>query len=312
MKFTLYLLIILPVIFSLTPVSSYSETHPKYRYKKAKSQIKQTKESHSAMSLAQAIEAVSPAVFKINVDYQVPTSDPAQPIIRKYAGTGFFIGKNGFAITALHIIRPAEIPEQVSPAQITACVAMYTESSGVKSRARFLCVDIDLVDYDSRHDLALLRLRNKNEVPAPINASDNEIKPIFNAANIATRAPKDGTQIAVSGFPLSKPVLITNSGWLASSNGEYIDAIPPTGMPDDTGSADNAEVYLADMRVNHGIDGGPVYSVENGEVIGVGTIFQKVPAEGTNESFIYKSGISLIIPSKYIRELVKKHKLNLK
>lgn len=312
MKFTWRLLIVPAVILGLTTVSSYSETHSKYRYKSKKIQVKQTNEANVAMSLVQAIEAVRPAVFKINVQYQFPAADPAQPTVRTYSGTGFFVGKDGFAITALHVIHPSGIPAELGPAQIAGCVAMYTESRGVKSRASFLCVDIDLIDYDSSHDLALLRLRNKNEVPAPINASGNQIKPIFNAANMGTRAPKDGNRIAISGFPFNKPVLITNSGWLASSNGELFAAIPQPGMPDDSAGSENPELYLADMRVNQGIDGGPVYSVENGELVGVGTSFQNVPFEGTNESFIYKSGMSLIIPSKYIMRLIKKHKVNLR
>jgi len=312
MKSLLYLLAILPLMFIFTTVSSYSETHPKKSRHKAKSETVQTVAANNATGLVRAIETVGPAVFKIYVDYQLPTSDPDRPVSRRYTGSGFFIGKDGFAVTALHVIHPSEIPAQFSPVQITACLAMYSEVSGVKTNARFLCADIDLAEIDQAHDLALLKLRNKNELPAPVNTSGNEIKPIINAASLRLRAPRDGTQIAISGFPLNTPVLITSSGWLASSSGEYAAGNAPPSPPGDSAASETADVYLANMRIIRGNDGGPVYSAENGEVIGVGTTFQITPAEGTNESIIYNSGLGLIIPSKYIVELVKKHKLNLK
>lgn len=84
---------------------------------------------------------------------------------------------------------------------------------------------------------------------------------------MTTGRPRDGEPIAVSGFPLNKPVLISTVGHLASSWPIEIDATNvgfTPGVP-----RVERETYLADVTANAGNSGGPVYRLSDSAVIGV-------------------------------------------
>jgi S1-C subfamily serine protease len=81
-----------------------------------------------------------------------------------------------------------------------------------------------------------------------------------------------------------------------------------------------SDAYLADLTVNHGNSGGPVFSVDNGKIIGVCVSFLVANTEvllrngksrpvytNENQPLIYNSRIANIIPVKYVIELLKKN-----
>jgi Trypsin-like peptidase domain len=131
-----------------------------------------------------------------------------------------------------------------------------------------------IVAEDDTIDLAIVKC-DRN----PVGLSSGMIingKPLREAAKVPKLhmdLPRDGEMISVSGFPLSIPVLATNSGWIASSY-----------FKDER----HRSVYLGSILVNHGNSGGPAYLVSDGSILGVVTEYWPAP-EGN-------SGLTMIIP----------------
>jgi len=80
---------------------------------------------------------------------------------------------------------------------------------------------------------------------------------------------------------------------------------------------DTADFYIGDMHVNPGNSGGPVYSVEQGKVIGVCVAAALAPvvygdgnhepASAGNRPLFSNSGLSVVIPVRYVIDLLKKN-----
>jgi hypothetical protein len=74
---------------------------------------------------------------------------------------------------------------------------------------------------------------------------------------------------------------------------------------------------LADLRVNHGNSGGPIYSIATGAVIGVCEGFEGADVETgklpsikiDDEPLVYNSGVSIFIPARYVTALLDKNKI---
>lgn len=117
-------------------------------------------------------------------------------------------------------------------------------------------------------------------------------------------------------------MLVTTSGNLASSWSSEVQEIQVPGAPAGFRMPDVADSYLADVRVNGGNSGGPVYSVESARVIGVCVSFDTAPVQYGNGNqepatiggrpLSYNSGLSNVVPIRYLIELLKKHNLTWK
>ncbi len=178
---------------------------------------------------------------------------------------------------------------------------------GGRRGAFFNAGAFDVVDQDPIHDLALLKLKNN---PFTVDLAFIDKRFQVASAKFSLGRPDEGEPIAVSGYPLSSSTLITTSGAVASS--WSVDP-GPAGW-----ESQWSDIYLADMRVNPGNSGGPVFSTQDGSVIGVCVRFDAdlVGYAGTNELaklndhyLSYNSGLSLVVPAKYVVELLKKNHL---
>ena len=89
----------------------------------------------------------------------------------------------------------------------------------------------------------------------------------YGKATLNPDRPRDGALVGISGYPFGEPVLVTNSGSMATSWSTDITEmslpVTPFRFPD------IADVYLADVEANPGNSGGPVYLTENATVIGM-------------------------------------------
>jgi S1-C subfamily serine protease len=132
---------------------------------------------------------------------------------------------------------------------------------------------------------------------------------LFGLASLSDQAVRDGEGIAVSGYPLAEPALVTTSGAIASAFGSDIQEIQAAGGPAGFLVPDSADSYLADVAVNPGNSGGPVYRIADGSVLGVCVAFRI--AAGTLENhpspFFYNSGLSVVVPIKYGQSLIARH-----
>ena len=87
-------------------------------------------------------------------------------------------------------------------------------------RGNFTYVASEVVERDERHDLALLRMVPNpfdGEVLGEMPLTGDPVALLFKAAETDSNRTRDGDAIAVSGYPLRIPVLVTTGGLIASS-----------------------------------------------------------------------------------------------
>ncbi|HEV2862886.1 MAG TPA: S1C family serine protease [Pyrinomonadaceae bacterium] len=268
------------------------------------------------MTLTQAIKKLRPSVVQINVEFVLPAAGPGQqPQVATSRGSGFFINRDGYVITARHVVTPPDLPPHAQRGRQFIGIAFpdIDNPGGLQLRASFQLIGFEVVGEDARHDLALLKLRQNpfKEPRVQLTNQPGGVKSIeIDVVTLSLKRPEDGEPIAASGYPLNIPSLVTTSGGVASAWAYDEQEVQLPGHPQGLRFPDFADVYLADLTVNHGNSGGPVYSVSSGAVIGVCVAARFVPVQGPpNIPLSYNSGISLVVPSKYIVELLKKHGL---
>jgi hypothetical protein len=258
------------------------------------------------LTLSSAIEKVKPIVVQILSE-------------RHVLGTGFFVNEEGFVLTAKHVIDMAFKMEKIHGFRALVGLALPNTE---RMRACFTLVDFDIVDIDSRHDIALLRLKRnpfKGEVTSGIvisskDSGKKELSLLFGVPTFNLNRPKEGTFIAISGYPLNETVLVTNSGGLATCWGVDVKEVPVLGAPFSFVIPDISDVYLGDIEINSGDSGAPVYEVDNSTVIGICVASKPANVHDQNNNPIklddgriifYSSGLTIIVPTKYILELLK-------
>jgi S1-C subfamily serine protease len=137
------------------------------------------------------------------------------------------------------------------------------------TRANFSAVRAEVVAQDDQQDVVILKMmRNPfaGEVRSGIVINDKEEELLFGTTALGEARPDDGEPIALSGYPLSSPVLVTTSGAIATSwtwdvhEEESVGGVRFPMM---------ADIYLADVQGNPGNSGGPAYRIVDGVVIGV-------------------------------------------
>ena len=240
-------------------------------------------------------------------------------------GTGFLVTEDGYVITAKHVMDALKEPPRANdgqgpldfgPGSPTVRIQMPIDDKiGLNRtvvppepafRGYFSGFKFEEIDEDTVHDLALLKLNaNPSVITAVLKTPNGSVRKIVQvvAAKFSLRRPEEGEPIAVSGYPLRSPVMVTTSGAIASSWEVDRRDMPP-GTPGALLSR-LADSYLADIHVNHGNSGGPVFSVTDGSVIGVCV---SIVPDSMGDS-PYNSGLSSMVPAKYVIELLKKHNL---
>ena len=111
----------------------------------------------------------------------------------------------------------------------------------------------------------------------------------------------------MSGYPLSYPTLITTAGIIASAWDSNSMDVVPEGAPPGFTIPDMPDSYLADVAVNPGNSGGPVYLQDDGSVIGVCVAFTIAEAGNGGVPLRYNSGLSIVVPIRYAVDLLSRH-----
>jgi len=276
------------------------------------------------MNVSQAIDIIRPSVVQIAF-LATDLSNEAgnrlgRPFLSLSFGTGFFVSSDGYVLTARHVLEAAtQTAAQVEAGQKRTLVAL-AQPNTQNMRGNFTLVDFDVVDEDARHDLALLKLRQnpfRGEVHSGIRVGNEEVPLLFGTATLNPARPSDGAAIAISGYPLGEPVLVTNVGHMATSWATTIEKVPVPGAPTPFTWPDVADIYLADIEVNPGNSGGPVYLVESGAVVGVCVASKPSPIRDQNgdpavvdgRQLFYSSGLTQVVPARYVVELAQKYGL---
>lgn len=234
-------------------------------------------EDSNAAELPELIEAVKPSIVAIGT-YSKTRSPPFM-----MRGTGFAIGNGSVLATNAHVL-----PEKLDTAIGEMLVMQLPAQGGTQLRG------MQLVASDKSHDLALLRIEGKPLPPLALHSEGSV---------------REGQSIFFIGFPIGSvlgPSPVTHRG--------IISAITPIAMPSPTARQLNErvinrlkggsfEVYQLDGTAYPGNSGGPLLSMEKGEVIG---IINMVFVKSTKEAALSQpSGISFAIPALYLRELLR-------
>lgn len=236
------------------------------------------------MDLKEAIEAVRPAVVQID--------DRDGNVI----GSGFFVDDKAHVATAWHVVEDL-------PAPTVALAHPNTEDV----RANFRGIGTVVVAKDEHHDLAVLEMaRNPfdGEMHSAIVIGEEEIDLLYGTVHLDATRPDDGEPIAISGYPLENPVLVTTSGAIAAAwNWDTHDVRTPSGVT----FPEMSDVYLADVQANPGNSGGPAYRISDGAIIGVCIRVQGAPTwdeTGADSDFAANAGLTEIRPVRYLVSLI--------
>lgn len=178
---------------------------------------------------------------------------------------------------------------------------------------------------DDENDLALLKCDTSpfSGLPPAIvvlgkPAHNVDVRPTV--ADLDANIPEEGTEVMVSGYPLSL-ALVTQQGIVASKSFRYeIGVSAPT--------ARESDLIFLDIQLNHGNSGGPVYLANSGKVVGVAEGFEPAPIESSQtkqpiaipnpgvpggiEFAMANSGLAFMIPAKYVVALLEKNHVRFK
>lgn len=262
------------------------------------------------MDLADAIEYVRPSIVQIAV---LPGA-AAHGTQLNMLGTGFWVSEDGLVMTARQVIEDAQRLMTSLPGSslmIGQAIPSITDPE-FTIRGSFNYLRSKVVEEDPRHDIALIQAmqnpfgtEQRPFIKAP--APDTDVYPLLGLATLSTSEVRDGEQIGVSGYPLAEPALVTTSGGIASALGVNIQQAQALGAPPGYTIPNTANTYLADVTVNPGNSGGPVYRISDGGVIGVCVAFRIGRGSNGTDMFFNNSGLSVVVPIKYGRELIARH-----
>jgi S1-C subfamily serine protease len=237
------------------------------------------------MDLAGAIERIRPSVFQMEVRIEGLAA-------RRFpVGTAFAVSEAGWLVTALHVV---EAGEQALAAETGGLLAMFAGPNiigpPITIRASFSGQEVVVVDRDADHDLALLRTSSESLEPFVVQLGPQGVGTHPHPARIAIERPRDGEPVAISGYPLGEPALITNSGSIA------------TAWALDSKLED---LYLGDFTANPGNSGGPVYRLSDSSVIGVCVAGKLIPIQGGAGR--QTAGLTVMVPCAYVVALLAKN-----
>ena len=175
-------------------------------------------------------------------------------------GTGFLVGSGRFLVTAKHVVD--SVPDRSLLRAGLAGVDHVSED--ILIRATFLHAPMTVLAEDSANDLALLEVEMPPDaVSMEFTLRDQTNGKIYTSGKTApvrfsSRLVVEGAEIAISGFPLFAPSMVTTRGIVAS-----------TFAPVQPGIDGSPIAFICDVTAISGNSGGPVYRVTDGSVIGV-------------------------------------------
>ena len=281
----------------------------------------------STMDLTKSIDKVRTGIVQVSIQVrhsleEVRNNPRLKMIENIKLGTGFFVNDDGYVATNLHVVASWK-PEM---GDLKALVpAPNIDDGQIFMTGGFSGFKADVVATDAIHDLAILKLTPNpfvSRVPTLVKTSEKEIASFAcSVPQIDIARPKDGEHIASSGYPFNgKNVLVTTSGYIASSWEVETAYVEVEGAPPGFKFPQISNVYLANLTINPGNSGGPVYRAKDGVIMGVcvSQILQQamtvdgnqvVPAIIGGKPLLYNSNVANIIPVKYVVDLLEKNNL---
>lgn len=231
--------------------------------------------------LADTIARIKPSVVLVGT-YKATNSPRFQ-----LRGTGFLVGDGSRVITNAHVL-----PDDSAGTDGTALVIQRRNGPG-----DWEMLATAVLGKDVARDLALLSLAS---VGGPAIA-------LGDSARV-----REGDDLAFTGFPIGGLL-----GFSPVTHRATVSSITAAALPSPSAQRLNErairglrggtfDIFQLDATAYPGNSGGPLFHPETGELMGV---MNMVLIKGTRESALsHPSGISYAIPSRYVKELLDKHR----
>lgn len=264
------------------------------------------------MDLTTAIKHIQPSIVQINLQaHGFPRGGASQQLVNlnQPLGTGFVISLEGCVVTANHVVEAGfEALENLQSEMKTLSIG-FAYPNTQQMRGNFTLMDFDLVETDRIHDIALLKLKSKEIPPMFGNVPPLKLEPVV----LNIDRPEDGVAIGISGYPVNQSVLVTNGGFIATSWAFDLQGLKSPETPEFYRRLDIADSYLADINVNPGNSGGPVYLASDGSVVGICVGYLPTNVRDTKDTpmdYYYNTGLAVVVPSRYVHDLLERHAVN--
>jgi len=241
------------------------------------------------VQLPDAIDKIRPSIVQIRV------LGPGMPPQGHTVGTGFVVTDAGHVVTALHVVQPLNPAAGHSLAVAFAGPSANTPAA--RAAATFVQVAARVIDTNPDHDLAIIETSNLSNSGLKIEFLGQSFNTTPSPVQLHADTVRDGISLAVSGYPLNEPSLVTNAGVLAST---FTVALQEGQL---------RERYLGDLTANFGNSGGPVYTVQDAAVIGVHVSSKLTPI--SNGQGHQTAGLTVIVPAAEVKALLEKNSLSL-
>jgi serine protease Do len=201
-------------------------------------------------------------------------------------GTGFLVGDGRLVVTSAHVL-----PPRASGGNASALVVQVRKGSDEWEPRAVTTLGVDVA-----RDLALLRMEGP---PGPaLTVGDS-------------RVVQEGDALAFMGFPIGGLLgysAVTHRAVVSSITTD-LNAPFAEGATASSGKgsrSDPLEIFQLDGTAYPGNSGGPLFHQQTGEVLGV---MNMVLIKSTREAAMSQpSGISYAIPSRYVVELLARHR----
>ena len=204
------------------------------------------------------IRDMKTVVVQIGFVSDAPQADPVARMIPQRAGTGFFVSKRGYVLTAGHVIRNKERDAKANGAsKVTFEVGLLLDLLSTPSfrlQGSFQWTDASVVDIDDLHDLALLKLSQNpftGEMRSRIGVRGKDDLLTVGVARLDAALPPEGDDVLISGYPLEIPTFVTQKGMVASETFSFGQTQPP-GPPAGFVTTQSEDSILLDAVVNPG------------------------------------------------------------
>ncbi|MDX1811437.1 MAG: serine protease [Gammaproteobacteria bacterium] len=230
--------------------------------------------------LPETLKKIKPSVVGVGTLEQT-RRPPAQLL-----GTGFAVGNGKYVITNAHVI-----PNELNAERLEKLIVFI----GIGKKAK--AAEVELVERDRVHDLALLKLKGGHLPPMQLGYM---------------KEVEEGKRYAFTGFPIGSVL-----GIYPVTHHGIVSAISPIAIPQSTGQTldavmikrlrDPYDILQLDATAYPGNSGSALYDTETGRVVGV---INKVFVKETKETVLEKpSGITYAIPVTFVRELLLRNKI---
>lgn len=213
-------------------------------------------------SIQESIQETQKATFSISL----PSQNEKSKGLPSPCGTGFFISKDGWFVTAAHVVEDQKLKTCRTDLDQSHLVC----ARSIKEPKRFLKgMKIDF--YDRQMDFALLKVdldSNLNQ----FNSSWLQKSTGFPFIKVSKRELKEGEQIYCFGYPLSEQIVSGNKDSILATDvfyprttGAIISSLYHS-IGGKTAANLESKIYVIDKALNYGNSGGPIISVSKGYV----------------------------------------------